>query len=265
MNSRFTAFVSALALVLSGTVAQAALVTLSTSDLAGIGLPSSLGINLGTADGSLQIPPSLEDPDTGDLTLQFITGSLSGTVIADLNLDGTNSGTATIISSSLTLSPLNYSIGQAGIFLFEISSTPIDIALTATSLTVTNGLFSLDNTNGGSLALVGGTLFYNVDIPGLFTGSGSQDFTASPTSVLFSALTTSLPGYANISGPDASLGVSFAGASSSVDLSGLSLVITLDGGLNTYGAAIPEVGSTLLVGMASLAGLGFIARRRRNV
>jgi MYXO-CTERM domain-containing protein len=293
MRSRFAALVAALVLAV-GTTAKAEVYTMYTAptpDAASVA--SNLGLNLNISN--LIVVPS--GNAAGTVSGGFIVGGLTGSTIVDMNLDASDSGTLYITSSSLSLSSL--SVTQSGtlfgIFPYSISltSTPIGVNLSAGPITVTNGNFSITSATPGSLALNSGSLNYNISIAALGINEvGSIDLGASPISVDFSSLgAVTIPGTADDS---AAIGVDTVnfdghtlggpgltgtsvidddGSELTVDFSGITvasslainsstnlpITITLTGGVRV---GVPEAGSMTLVGLAGVAGLALIRRRR---
>lgn len=271
MRSRFGALVAALALLV-GSTANAAIYSLDTYPTYPI-TPSSLGLNLNISN--LIVVPS--GNATGTISGGFLVGDLTGSATADVSLDGTNSGLLDITGSSFTLSAL--SVTQSGtlfgIFPYSIAltSTAIGVELTGGPITVTNGTFSIDSLTPGSLALNSGSLNYNIVIAALGVNeNGSIDLSSSPIAVSFSSLgAVTIPGTAVVNVDEsADVSIDFSGITVASDLAlnestNLPITITLTGGVNLHGIqTIPEAGSMILAGLATVGMASFVFRRRRS-
>jgi MYXO-CTERM domain-containing protein len=254
------------------TSSQASVYSLATQDLgAGTTQPSLFGLNLNVA-GILGVPGPAAQPAPPN---GFISGALSGTAVADINLDGSNSGTLDILSSTFTLADTNY-VQSGTIFGFSpytinISLTGVQIQIVGGPLSVTNGNFSIDSSSVGSLSLNNGTLGYVINVAALGVNEiGSIDLAASPLTVDFSSLGTTV--IAGTTDDDAS-GFDAAGAEVNISFNGVSITsslalnpttnlpvtLNLTGGVSV---SVPEAGTMTLVGLAGIAGLTLIRRRR---
>ena len=291
MRIRFSAIAAALALVFTATSVQAEIYTLYTKGAAikpgtGTSQTSSLGIALSAFGGLINIPAFGQPP---------ISSTLEGTVIIDMNLNASNTGTAYIVGSDLVLAPLSFNNGSG----VSISSTPIHVTIKSDltpggpgAIPVTNGVFGITGTNVGTLALDSGTLTYSIVIPPVVNEVGSFDFAVDPQVVKFTDLGTAvlggtadhastgfdtgtpdgtshfLPGNLNqpgITGLDpndndgAEFNLNFNGFSTTIT-GDIPIVIKLSGGVFV---SVPEVGSITMMGLAG-AGLGLVGVARRR-
>ncbi len=293
MRSRFAALVAALVLAV-GTTAKAELYTMYTSPTPkAASVASNLGLNLNISN-LLTVPSGNA---AGTISGGFLVGSLTGSTVVDMNLNASDSGTLYIQSSSFTLSGLNVTQSGTlfGIFPYSIqlSSGPIGVGLSAGPITVTNGNFSITSATVGSLALNSGALNYNISIAALGVNTaGAIDLNTSPITVDFASLgavvipgtaddsasigvdqidsnphtlgAAGLTGISTIDDDGSELTVNFSGISIASSLAinsstNLPVTITLTGGVRV---GVPEAGSMTLVGLAGVAGLALIRRRR---
>jgi MYXO-CTERM domain-containing protein len=301
MRSRFAAIVAALAFTASAAHAELYSMytdNLAVKPGTGTSVASSLGIALNVAN-ILTVPGPNNQPPTPPAGANgFISAGLTGSGVIDMNLDASNSGTLFINSSAFTLG--NVSFSQSGnLFFFapysiSVSLVGVGVSITAGPVAVVNGNFSITSATPGALVLNSGLLNYNVNIPSLGANAvGSLDLSTSPLTVDFASLgAVVLSGTAdddnggnddgvpdgsahNLGGPGvtgnnpldtdgAEVNISFTGVSIASTLAlnpttNLPLTIALNGGVRV---SVPEAGSMTLVGLAGVAGLALIRRRR---
>lgn len=246
---------AALSLALMGAPARAAVVTLNTDDHP---LASTLSLTLGFTGTGLE--------DTIGPT------PVHGTMVVDFNLDGTNSGTFTILSSSLVLD----NIGPETLFLgpfgtVDIALLGIEFTISAGPITATNTSFSITTSTPGGFGFVDGTLVLDnaTGFLGSIAGSNPNDIDLlnDPAEADFADLVAPLTGTVDIDsglfdpdGPELNLPLSVV-----IDVgSGIFLRVDADFHLGT---TIPEAGSMALMGLgaagvAGAAGLRRLLRRR---
>ena len=284
MRRQFALFIAALSVILSAAPVRAEIYTMYTKDTAvkpgtGTTKNSSLGLALSAFGGLINIPSFGQPP---------ITGSLSGSVTIDMNLDASNTGTAYIVGSDLFVNPLSFNNGSG----VSISSTPIGVTISSGPISVVNGVFQIGSSNEGSLTLSSGTLIYSLVIPPVFDKVGEYDFAVDPKVVEFADLKTAvlngtadhgiggydsgtpdgtshfLPGItqAGTSGLDpndtdgAEFNLDLTGFQTTITAGGIPIVINLSGGIFV---SVPEVGSFTMMGLAG-AGLGLVGVARRR-
>jgi MYXO-CTERM domain-containing protein len=256
---------------------------------------SSLGVQL-TVQGLLGVPGPSAQPAAPN---GFISGAVAGTGTVDMNLDNTNSGTLFITGSSFTLA--NVAFSQSGTILgffpysIQLNLNNVQFAITAGPVAVTNGTFVINSSTVGSLSLNNGTLSGLLNVPtfGVNNQAFSIDLSTSPVNLDFASLGTSvIQGFADDDNGGTDNGVP-DGSGHTANVAGLTGVNTLDtdgaevrislngitintslavnstttlpaviGLSGTVAISVPEAGSMTLVGLAGVAGLALVRRRR---
>lgn len=261
IRRRLVALCAAACVAAFTTLSHAAVITVSTVDHP-LGSTSQLNINIDV------------------LGLQSIAISdiaISGAIPVDYLLDGTNTGTIQALGGTLNLADVNQNF--SGLLLEgSVQTNGITAELFLGPEAVVNRDFQINSSSLGSLGLTTGTLQLTITggslgstVTGLLgTNVVVVDLAEDPLAVEFSGLgTTVVNGTADIDGsglnPDGAefnLPLTFG---TTLDLSGIALVVTTTGGLFLGSPPIPEFGSFGLVGVA-VAGLGAFAgiRRRRK-
>jgi hypothetical protein len=262
MRLSFTAIVSALALVVGANVATASVITEYTN-----GSVDGSGNTISTTASNLGLTINLAGIATATIPNTPILPG--GYEVVDQTLDGTNTGTLNIQSGNLTLQNFSYNVTLGFLGSVVATGTGVEFNVNgAGPIAVTNGNFSINSSTPGELTINNGT----ISLVGTVLGQSintSLDFSTNPVTQLFSGLGSStIPGTATQSLSGATLGINYNGYSiDTTIISGtltLPTTITITGSAHLAAVVVPEVGSIALVGCA-IAGLGYVARRRRSV
>ena len=206
----------------------------------------------------------------GPLLATLSNLTLSGTAVINVDLDSTGSGTVQLISTDLVVSNIpttTITLGELG--TVDLTATGLTLNLNAGPMSVSNNNYLVNGSTPGSLDAVGGTLDISNPtgtLASLFPGGIDYNFSAFPLSGPF-----------YLDNPLVS-GSIFNGPSGTV-LNVGDPQFTIDSQLYTYtrypiaylqytlqvqlvGAAVPEMGSFMLIGLMGGIGMAVVAYRR---
>lgn len=242
--------VAALSLAVMCVPAHAAVLTLNTDDHP---LASSLTLTLGFVGSGIEdsIGPT----------------PVHGTMVVDVNLDASDSGTFTINSTSLILDNIGPETLNLGAFgTVDIAMVGIEFSMAGGPITATNSNFSITTSTPGGFGFVDGFLVLTnaTGFLGSIAGPDPDDIDLldDPAESDFADLVAPLVGTIDLDsglndadGAEVNLPLSV-----NIDL-GSGLYLRVDAAFHV-GTAIPEAGSMLLMGMGVIGVVGAVGGRR---
>lgn len=217
--------------------------------------------------------------DENDTYLTFEYGSIgpaaiTGTVDADVSVDGLGNGTLTYNSAALSMAdvtgfidvgPFDDGDGPYSLLTFDLATSDVGITLSSDAIPVSSNLYNLDTDPPGAFSFVlnqGQLVLSNLGgaFGGLLDDPTIVDLTADPLSVDLADLAGfNLNGTATANGITFVIPAAYIDVGESAGIPGL-LFARLSGQINVV---VPEPSSVALLGLG-LVGLGYAGFRRRK-